>query len=65
MPFLRKIRNSCKNKCYLADFKVRSQIAGSSREQLPRIQRDAADDDCRPDHVRRGNGLAEHIVRKQ
>ena len=65
MPFLRKIRNSCKNKCYLADFKVRSQIAGSSREQCPRIQRDAADDDCRPDDIRRGDCFAKYKVRKQ
>jgi len=40
------------------------QIAGLFREQRPRIQRDAADDDCRPDHVRRGDGLAKHEVRK-
>ncbi|MBQ3839245.1 MAG: hypothetical protein II819_04755 [Fibrobacter sp.] len=37
---------------------MRSQIAGLFREQLPRIQRDAADDDCRPDHIRRGDRLA-------
>lgn len=41
------------------------KFAGSFREQCPRIQRDAADDDCRPDHVRRGDGLAKHIVREQ
>ena len=58
MPFLRKICNSRKNNCYLAVFNERNQIAGSSREQRPRIQRNAADDDCRPDHIRRGDRLA-------
>ena len=62
-----------KNNCDFAVFNVRSQIAGllrnqiagSSREQRPRIQRYAADDDCRPDYVRRGDDLAKHEVRKQ
>ena len=40
-------------------------MAGLFREQLPRVQRDAADDDCRPDNIRGGDCLAEHIVRKQ
>lgn len=34
------------------------------RTSWPRIQRDAADDDCRPDDIRRGDCLAEHEVRE-
>lgn len=64
MPFLRKIRNSRKNNCCPADYKVRSQIAGLFCEQGPRIQRDAADDDCRPDDIHRGNRHAKHKVRE-
>lgn len=64
MPFLQKFRNSRKNNCCPADYKVRSQIAGLFCEQWPRVQRNAADDDCRPDHVCRGDGLAKHIVRE-
>lgn len=48
----------------MTDFNACNQIAGLFCEQWPRIQRDAADDDCRSDHVRRGNGLAKHEVRK-
>ena len=35
------------------------------RTSWPRIQRDAADDDCRPDHVCRGDRLAKYKVGEQ
>ena len=49
---------------FFVDFNSHSQIASLFREQRPRIQRYAADDDCRPDHVRRGDGLAKHKMRE-